>query len=70
MKSRYNGFFDLKYQTRLSVAECFSRILSEPHVFESTVYSQSMVIYAGEDAALQNLPRKHGAKSHGILHGS
>lgn len=54
MKSRYNGFFDLKYQTRLSVAECFSRILSEPHVFESTVYSQSMVIYAGEDAKERN----------------
>ena len=54
MKLKFNGLFDLKYQTRLSVAECFSRILSEPHVFESTVYSQSMVIYAGEKAKERN----------------
>ena len=47
MKSKYNGFFDLKYQTNLSVAECFARILSEPHVFESDVYSKILFMGVG-----------------------
>ena len=54
MKSRFNGFFDLKYQTKLSTIECFERILSDPHIFQSDFVSELVLLYAGEDAKKRN----------------
>ena len=47
METKYNGFFDLKYQTNLSITECFLQILSEPHVFESDVCNKILVMCIG-----------------------
>ncbi len=54
MKTRFNGFFDLKYQTNLSVMECFERIISEPHIFKSDLYNRIVYMSAGEKAKERN----------------
>lgn len=54
MKFRYNGFFDLEYDTELSAAECIARITAAPYVFQSEIYSATDVLRVGEEAKERN----------------
>ena len=44
MKSKYFALFDLVYQTNLPVADCITRILSDPHEFPVNIYGDNIFL--------------------------